>query len=182
MSWVEQTTQRLLVAVVFTDDSASGRRVGDDELRVAVREVAARPIFHRSGYWLVMNGHAAEVTISWNADHFENGETVANVAELPKRLPIGRVALTRPPAAAIKLKELSGATVGKPYRQQVNTAGGKPPLVFEAFDLPEGLVIHRGKGIIYGTPVQRAERDVTLRVTDRNGTQDEVELRMSILD
>ncbi|WP_406410655.1 Ig-like domain repeat protein [Streptomyces sp. NBC_01614] len=60
---------------------------------------------------------------------------------------------------------LPGATVGSEYRHELTGSGGSGHYTFSVSGLPEGMTFSES-GEITGTPVERADASVTVKVTD----------------
>ncbi|WP_350339209.1 Ig domain-containing protein [Geomonas sp. Red32] len=75
---------------------------------------------------------------------------------------------TAAPALAITTGALPGGSVGTPYSQAINAAGGKPPYSWSisAGTLPPGLAIDAGSGTVSGTPTAAGTSSFTVRVVD----------------
>lgn len=65
---------------------------------------------------------------------------------------------------------LPGASVGAPYRQQINITGGRAPYTFRTLgSLPPGLTLS-SSALLSGTPTAAGSFIFTLQVTDVSGT------------
>jgi len=66
----------------------------------------------------------------------------------------------------LNTSSLPGGTVGTPYSAPMSATGGAAPLTWSASNLPAGLSIDPGSGLISGTPTTVGNNVVTVTVTD----------------
>jgi hypothetical protein len=66
----------------------------------------------------------------------------------------------------LTITSLPGGTVGTPYSTPVTAVGGAAPLTWSASNLPAGLSIDPGTGVISGVPTTVSNKVVTVTVTD----------------
>jgi hypothetical protein len=181
MKYLEERTPRLSLAVIFNDAAVPDVHIEKDEVSLLAIGIMQEPFYQRSGYWLFMDLPAGSVTLSWKAIHYEDGEHVVDPSMLPNLAPVVPISLVMPSPVTVTFSNFSRGKVGVPYEIWVTTSGGKPPIFFEAINLPPGLIINSSTGLISGIPTKNIRVYVTLNITDNNGTHDEITKRITIL-
>jgi hypothetical protein len=180
MKLLEEHGTRLSLAVRLADPPAAPQEpVG--EIRMAIQGARRKPLVHRKGYWLFVDLPPGPRTLSWETDHYQDGQQTVDAASVPALAPVVKVALAAPSPVSITLVSLTRGHVGKPYQRQISTNGGKRPFRFTATGLPAGLFLDRVTGMIAGTPTAKGTSQVTLSVTDNNATRDEKTYRLAIV-
>lgn len=180
MMFLEETTTRLSLAVIFNDAVTPDVHLPEDEVSLLATGIVQKPFYQRAGYWLFMDLQDALVSLSWKSIHYENGTRDVDLATLPGLSPVIPISLVKPAPVTITLSSFSRGRVGEPYEIWVTTSGGKVPLFFEAINLPAGLTIDSRTGLISGIPTESIRIYVTLIVTDINNTRDEITKRITI--
>jgi hypothetical protein len=90
---------------------------------------------------------------------------------------------TPPPSPSITTTSLPAGTVGQPYNQTLQAAGGTGGLTWSivAGNLPTGLSLNQTTGVISGTPlVPDGTSSFTVRVSDAAGQDDTQALSITI--
>lgn len=182
MMFLEETTTHLSLAVIFNDAVAPELQIPKEEVSLLIAGVVQEPFYKRTGYRLFMDLPAGLVNLSWKSIHYEDGTQVVDLDALPILTPVVPIALVKPPPVMITLSNLSRGEVGVPYERWVTTSDGKPPLYFEAINLPPGLTIDSRTGLISGIPTESIRVYVTIKVRDVNGTYDEITKRNTIVE
>jgi hypothetical protein len=167
---VEHRTR--LSVVVRLAAGAPTQQLPADEVHLSISGASGEPLVHRPGYWLFMNVPPGKQTLTWTSTHHQDGQLAIEVEPDAPSAAIVEFALTPAAPAAFALASLPRGHVGKPYRQPMALKGGKAPFRYAATGLPPGLVVRQAAGTIEGTPTARGSRQVTLTVTDINGTHD----------
>ncbi len=74
------------------------------------------------------------------------------------------------------------ACLGESYSFQFGASSGEPPLTFwiTGGDVPMGLTLDSGSGVLYGVPSELGEFEFTVRVEDIFGKQDEKAYRLNV--
>ena len=171
MKPLEENRTRLSLAIRLVGPGAAPQGpVG--QVRLAIQGARGKPLVHRSGYWLFLNVPPGQQTLSWESEHYQDGQQSVNVSSVPARAPIVEVPLTAPSPVSITLASLTRGHVGKPYQKPISKSGGKAPFKFEAAGLPAGLSINRVTGTIAGTPTAKGTRQITVKVTDKDLASD----------
>ncbi|MFI5805011.1 putative Ig domain-containing protein [Streptomyces sp. NPDC051561] len=70
--------------------------------------------------------------------------------------------------------------VGRPVRLPLAVTGGSAPYSFTATNLPAGLTIAAGTGVVSGTPTAWGSRNAVLTVTDAAGTSSRVTVTFTV--
>jgi len=182
MMLFEEMTTRLSLAVIFNDAVVPTMKIPEDEVNLLAAGIEQEPIYKRPGYWLFMDVQENLVNLIWKTKHYENGEQLIDIDTLPSLSPVVPIPLVKPPPVTITFSSFTRGREGVPYGRWVTTSGGKPPLFFEAVDLPAGLTIDSSSGLVSGIPTENIRVYVTLKVTDINGTHDEMTKRITILE
>jgi len=182
MIFLEETTTRLSLAVVFNDAVAPEIQIPEEEVSLLANGIVQKPFYQRSGYWLFMDLQDALVSLAWKSIHYENGTYDVDLETLPNISPVVPIPLVKPPPVRITFSNFSRGEVGVLYEKWVTTSGGKSPLFFTAINLPPGLTIDSRSGLISGIPTENTRVYVTLKVRDINDTQDEITKRITILE
>lgn len=182
MMFLEKTTTRLSLAVIFQDADVPEVQIPKEEVSLLIVGIVQEPFYKRTGYWLFVNLPPGLVNIYWKSIHYEDGMQVVDLDALPILAPVVPISLVKPPPVTITFSSFSRGAVGVPYERWVTTSGGKPPLLFEAVNLPPGITIDSRNGLISGVPTENIRVYVTLKVKDVNDTRDEITKRITILD
>jgi hypothetical protein len=69
---------------------------------------------------------------------------------------------------SVATTSLPGATVGQPYSATLTASGGVPPYIWQAGDLPPGLILNLTTGEIAGTPTTAGTFSFTALVRDQS--------------
>ena len=99
---------------------------------------------------------------------FDSVDAFANnyVGWLVDEISIGFV----PDVLRIKTESLPTGEAGIPYEVELKAEGGKPPYTWTSETaLPDGLILVRDTGVLYGTPRQAGRYQVDIKVTDADG-------------
>lgn len=173
MKFIEQLRRRVSL-VVQMDPPSDQPLLPRGQVVMTVQGGKFPPVIHGSGYWVFYDLPPGPRTLSWRAEHYQDGQQSVDVATLPPLAPVVRLTATAPPPVTITLttQTLTRGSVGNPYRKAVTTSGGKPPLTFDAIGLPSGLAIDIQTGVIAGTTYVRGTFQVQVSVRDHNGSRD----------
>lgn len=179
MKLVAERRTRLSVAVRLADGAAPHLLPGD-ELRLRLSGASREPLTHCAGYWLILNATPGKQTLSWTCTHYQDGQLSVQVDPLLPSAPVVELTLVPLPPVSFALASLARSRVGRSYRQPLALQGGKLPFHYTATGLPPGLFVRQATGTIEGTPTRRDSYEVTLGVSDVDGTNDRKTFRLSV--
>lgn len=97
MMFLEQTTTRLSLAVIFNDAVVSDVKIPKEEVSLLAAGIMQEPLYQRSGYWLFMDLQTGLVNLIWKSIHYEDGEQVVDLAALPSLAPVVPISLVKSP-------------------------------------------------------------------------------------
>ena len=81
---------------------------------------------------------------------------------------------------AILNAALPPASLGQAYRVEILSGGGLAPIRFWAEGLPEGFILHPLLGLLMGSPQQAGEFEISLTLTDAEGSQASRDLQLIV--
>jgi len=74
-----------------------GIALAGGKIQFAIGGQPREPIYHREGYWLFLDLPAGTHTLIWQAERYEGGQRVVDLAGLPSLRPVVEVMLSRRP-------------------------------------------------------------------------------------
>ncbi len=179
MKLLEERRSRVSLVVQLSDPAAPSRPLRG-QVRMSVQNAREKPVLHRGRYWIFLDLAPGSHALSWQAEHYENGQQIVAVGPSSALAPL-QIAAKLPPPVSITLASLSLGHLGKPYRKSLATSGGKAPLTFQATGLPPELYIDSVTGTIAGTPCRKGRHEVRVTVTDHNATRDEKTYTLTVM-
>ena len=97
MIFLEETTTRLSLAVIFSDAIDPNVKIPQQAVSLVATGILHEPYFHRAGYWLFLDLQAGQVNLSWKSTQFEDGAQGIDISTLPSQAPIVTISLVKPP-------------------------------------------------------------------------------------
>ena len=99
MTFLEETTTRLSLAVIFNDSVVPDEQIPQEKvsLLATATGVVHEPFYQRLGYWLFMDLPVGSVNLSWKSMRYEDGEQVVDLDALPSLEPVVSISLVKSP-------------------------------------------------------------------------------------